>query len=155
MNAGCFSGVMCLRKILHYFRAVGEYSQESAEGTAKFFQRTLDSVAFTPGCLIRAEWGEEEADEEGYAQVILTALKPVTDLKLLRLDWEDFVLSWEQDAPLGSLAAGQTVSLTIAFIGDMPNNGVLYTDEDGITHAFALDISGEDGSLYFWPLEEE
>lgn len=30
-----------------YLSAVGEYTQEAAEGTAKYFQRVLDSVAFT------------------------------------------------------------------------------------------------------------
>ncbi len=139
----------------HYFRAVGEYSQEAAEGVAKYFQRVLDSVAFTPDCLIRAEWGEpEESDEEGYAQVILTALKPVTDVKLLRLDWEDFAVSWEEDAPLGSIDARQSILVTLAFIGDLPNNGIAYTDEAGTVHAYALDISGEDGELYFWSLDE-
>ncbi len=138
-----------------YFRAVGEYSQESSDGNAKYLQRVLDSVAFTPGYPLRAEWGEWEADDEGSAaQVILTALEPLTDVKLLRLDWEGFTVSWEEDTPLFSLAAGQSVSVTLEFIGDFPNNGVAYTDEGGIVHAYALDLSGEDGELYFWPLDE-
>ena len=136
-----------------FFRAVGEYGQESAEGNARYFQRLLDSVSFTPGCAIRAEWGARE-DDEGGAEVILTALAPVTDAALLRLEWEDMAVSWEEDAPLGDFEAQQTADVTLVFIGDLPNNGIVYTDEAGIPHAFALDISGEDGRLILWELEE-
>ena len=137
-----------------YFRAVGQYSQEAAEGNAKYFDRLLGSVAFTSGCPIHAEWGTQEADEEGRAQVILTAAEPVTDAALLRLDWDGAAVSWTPDAALGSLTPGQPVSVTLTFMGDMPENGIRYTDEAGVAHAFALDISGEDGQLFFWELEE-
>ena len=137
-----------------YLRAVGRYSEEAAEGNAKYFQRVLDSVTFTPGCPIHAEWGTLAPDEEGFVQVNLTALEPVTDIKLLSLHWDGITVSWEQDAPLGSLDALQSASVALRFIGDLPNNGIMYTDEAGAVHAFALDISGEDGRLYFWKLEE-
>lgn len=137
-----------------YFRAVGQYSQEAAEGNAKYFDRLLDNVAFASGCPLRAEWGSQEADEEGRAQVILTAAEPVTDAALLRLDWDGVSVSWAQSAPLGSLSPQQPVTVTLTFTGDMPENGVQYTDEAGITHAFALDVSGEDGQLFFWELEK-
>ena len=137
-----------------YFRAVGEYSQEAAEGNAHFFQRVLDSVSFPPACPIRAEWGEEEADEDGRAQVILTAQEAVEDVVLVRLDWEDFEPAWEETESLGSLDAGESAAVTLEFIGDMPDNGILYTDEAGDVHVFALEISGEDGSLVLWEIEE-
>ncbi len=141
-----------------YLRAVGQYSLEAAEGTARFFQRVLDSVAFEPGCLFRAEWGEWASDEEpGLAQVILTALKPAENVKLLSLSWDcddGFTASWEEQTALGSFDAQQSASVTLEFIGDLPNNGILYTDEEGSTRAFALDISGENGDLYFWDIEE-
>lgn len=134
-----------------YLRAVGEYAEEAAEGNAKFFQLVLDSAAFTPESLIRAEWG---IDEEDNVQVTLTALEPVTDVKLLRLAWDGVDVTWTEDAPLGSLDARQSVSVTLEFVGDLPNNGVLYTDQAGEAHAFALDISGEDGRLFFWELDK-
>ncbi len=137
-----------------YLRAVGEYAQESAEGNGKFLQRLLDSITFTPGCAIRADWGEEEPDEEDRVEVILTAAEPVTDVTLLALEWDDFNVAWEKAEVLGSLSANQSVSVMAAFIGDMPNNGLLYTDAAGDVHIFALDISGEDGSLILWDLEE-
>ena len=138
-----------------YLRAVGEYSQEAAEGNAKYFDRVLDSVEFGTGCPILAEWGEEDDEGEDAAQVILTALEPVTDAALLQLDWDDFTAAWAPAVFIGSLDAGQSVTVTLEFIGDMPDNGIIFTDEEGVTHAYALDISGEDGSLYFWDLEEE
>ena len=36
----------------------------------------------------------------------------------------------------------------------MPNNGIMYTDEAGNTHYYALDISGEDGELYLWDIND-
>ena len=134
-----------------YFRAVGEYAEEAAEGNGRFFERVLDSVTFTPGCLLSAEWG---LDEEDRVQVTLTALEPVTDAKLLKLDWDGVDVTWEEAAPLGDMGAQQAVTVTMEFVGDLPNNGVLYTDAAGETHAFALEISGEDGRLFFWELED-
>lgn len=137
-----------------YFRAVGEYAEEAAEGNGKLFQLVLDSVTLTPDCLIRAQWGDLTADGADGAQVILTALEPVTDVKLLKLEWEEMAVTWEQAASLSALDAGQAVAVTLQFIGDLPNNGLQYTDAAGETHAFALDISGEDGHLLFWELEQ-
>ena len=135
-------------------RALGEYAPEAAEGNAKFFQRVLDSVSFTAGCPFQAEWGTETPDEAGFAQVLLMPLQPVKDAALLRLDWSGTDAAYAPDQPLGDLDAGQPISITLAFIGDLPNNGIQYTDEAGVTHAYALDVSGEDGRLIFWKLEE-
>ena len=138
-----------------YIRAVGEYSEEAAEGNAKYFQKMLDSIAFLPGipgCLIRALWETETMDDQGRVQVILRAMEPVTDVQLLNLEWEGITASWAEGAPLGNLDAQEEVVITVEFIGDMPNNGVMYTDEEGYTHYYALDISGEDGELYLWDI---
>ncbi len=137
-----------------YLRADGRYMQEAAEGNAKYFQRVLDSVTFEAGCPLRAEWASESADEAGRAGVILTAREAVTDVRLLRLDWDGVTVTWEDGETLGSFAAGESVSLTLSFTGDMPENGVRYTDAAGDVHAYALDMSGEDGSLYFWDLAD-
>ena len=48
-----------------YLRAVGQYSEEAAEGTGKFFDRVLDSVALLSECdvqflqVVPGQWGEE------------------------------------------------------------------------------------------------
>ena len=135
-----------------YMRAVGDYAEEAAEGNARFLSRVLDSVSFGAGSSIRVEWGEEEPDEEGFTQVILMALEPVTEVSLLRLDWEGTEPSWQAYAPLGSFSAQQKVAVTLRFMGDMPENGLQYTDAQGIEHACAVDISGENGDLYLWEL---
>ncbi|MBQ6234127.1 MAG: hypothetical protein IJJ80_11540 [Clostridia bacterium] len=137
-----------------YLSAVGDYSMEAAEGNGKYLQRVLDSVTFKSGYSIRPEWGTQAPDEPGRAQVVLTVLEPVTDVKLLKLDWNGTDVTWKQGAPLGSFSAQQTMSVTLEFIGEMPNNGIMYTDAAGVVHAFALDISGEDGQLYLWKLDE-
>lgn len=148
----------------NYLRIVGEYSEESAEGNGKYMQKILESVSFSSdpsgdpassGFAIRPEWGREEPDENGRAQVKLTALEPVSDVKLLRLDWDGVEVAWKPLAPLGSFSAQQTVAVTLQFVGDMPDNGVMYTDQAGVEHALALDMSGDDGSLFFWDLKEE
>ncbi|MBO4368274.1 MAG: hypothetical protein J5859_06140 [Clostridia bacterium] len=154
LEAGRYCFCTLIAENGQYFRAVGEYAEEAAEGNAKYFRRVLDSVTFSSGCLIRAEWGEPSSDEEDTAEVILTALEPVRNVVLLSLTWEDFTVSWEPCAALGDLSAQQSVSVDLEFIGDMPDNGILYTDKDGITHAYALDISGEDGQLLLWNMEE-
>ena len=39
------------------------------------------------------------------------------------------------------------------FYGLIPNNGISYVDETGATRTFAVDMSGEDGSLYLWEFD--
>ena len=152
-----------------YLSVVGEYSQEAAEGISKYFDKVLGSITFTSGSdspgpaeggdqtadgPIRAQWGKQSDDGSGRAQVKLTALEPVTDVKLLKLDWDGAAVTWKAYAPLGNLGAQQTVTLTFVFVGDMPDNGIMYTDAAGVAHAYALDISGENGQLILWDLEE-
>ncbi|MBO4377366.1 MAG: hypothetical protein J5889_00280 [Clostridia bacterium] len=140
-----------------YIRAVGEYSEEAAEGNARYFQKILDSIAFLPGlpgCLFRALWESEAMDDQGRVQVTLRAMEPVTDVQLLNLEWDGITVSWAEGAPLGNLDAQEEVIITVEFIGDMPNNGIMYTDEAGNTHYYALDISGEDGELYLWDIND-
>lgn len=155
LENGRYTFLTLIKEDGQYLAAMGEYSMEAAEGNAKYFRKVLDSVTFSGGCLIRAQWGSGEVDEDGLTQVILTAKEPVTDVTLLTLDWgDDFSVTWEEDVPVGDIGTEDLVFVEIEFIGDMPNNGILYTDGEGVTHAYALDISGEDGSLILWDLEE-
>ena len=91
-------------------------------------------------------------DDQGRVQVTLRAMEPVTDVQLLNLEWDGITVSWEEGALLGNFDAQQEVTITVEFIGDMPNNGIMYTDEAGSTYYYALDISGEDGDLYLWDI---
>lgn len=47
LENGTYSFLTLIAENGQYLRAIGKYSQEAAEGNAKFFQRVLDSVAFT------------------------------------------------------------------------------------------------------------
>lgn len=135
-----------------YFRASGRYSAEAAEGNARLFQRVLDSVSFPTDCLIRPMWGTKH--EEGREQVLLKALEPVTAVKLLRFEWNDETVTWNESADLGSLSARQTVSVMMEFIEETPDNGIMYTDGAGITHVFALQTDNVEGGLFFWEVTE-
>ena len=47
LKNGTFNFLTLIAENGRYIRASGKYSEEAAEGTAKYFQRVLDSVAFT------------------------------------------------------------------------------------------------------------
>ena len=144
-----------------YVSVVGEYSLEAAEGTGRLLQNAMESITFGPGVPVSVEWGDDgEMAEDSAATVILTPQKSLTEFRVLSIEWTDMpadgmpeysaetVFSWDE------VQAGEPVTVTLEFIGEMPNNGISYRDEDGY-HDFALDISGYDGSLYLWSLNED
>ncbi len=51
------------------------------------------------------------------------------------------------------LEPGLALYVTTCFYGDIPNNGISFVDDMGRERFFAVDISGEDGSVYLWELE--
>ena len=51
------------------------------------------------------------------------------------------------------LTPDRPLEVTTVFYGLIPNNGISYVDETGLTRCFAVDMSGEDGSLYLWEFE--
>jgi len=51
---------------------------------------------------------------------------------------------------LDRLTADRPLVVSTTFYGLIPNNGISYVDETGTTRFFAVDMSGEDGSLYLW-----
>ena len=142
-----------------YLSAVGEYSQEAAaEGMGELLQRALESVTFELPFPVRAEWAGEP-DQDGMVNVRLTADRPLWGVRLLRLDWSgvneigDTVCRPETATDFGPAKAGDSWTVGLTFMGEMPENGLAYTDEDGREHVSAMDISGEDGHLFFWDLD--
>ncbi len=113
---------------------------------------------------VTAAW-ENEADAPAAAllitadnsdtavRVVLTTDVPVRDFCILRLsdpgidDAGSFTFTAETIYNAGILTPDRPIVFVTAFYGDLPNNGVSYTDETGATRMFALDISGMDGSL--------
>lgn len=41
---------------------------------------------------------------------------------------------------------------SLVFLGDIPNNGISFTDADGNVKYCAVDMSGMDGSLILWEI---
>jgi len=90
------------------------------------------------------------------ARVVFTALRPVTDFKLLSLSFEsmtdDGVITFgiEELYTLDRLTPERPLAADMTFFGTIPNNGVSYVDETGTLRRFAVDMSGQDGSVYLW-----
>ncbi len=47
-----------------------------------------------------------------------------------------------------TLTPERPLVVDFVFYGDIPNNGILYTDENGVDRLFAVEMSGRDGSIY-------
>ena len=140
-----------------YVYVFAHYPLEQAEGIAKLFDRLLETISFSAGIPIRAEWGMDETEEEGSAHVNLRADKTVWNVYLLRLNWDEedeFSCNTETVETWEKLEAGEELSVELEFIGMMPDNGIAYTDGEGVEHVYALDVSGEDGALYLWSLAD-
>ena len=132
---------------------------EAWEGWGTRLFHTLMTVTFGPLPAIRADWGEEYAevpsvpvsDDEDAAWILFTARRPVSDFQVLALDMnEDYEFEAETVSSLGELTPDAPLRVSLSFYGDIPNNGISFVDEDGTLCRYAVDMSGEDGSLYLW-----
>lgn len=103
-----------------------------------------DHVEFT------AETGEPQA------QVLLCANLAVKDFKLLALSADGMSDAGQRQFSstvlyeLGELTPEKPLLVNTVFHGDSPNLGFSYVDASGAEHRCALDISGYDGSLYYY-----
>ncbi len=133
------------------------WPEEMNEGFGKYLQRLMRTITFGAAYPIRAAWVDEEYVIDEPAAITLTALEPVT-FQLLAIEWEDMTADGKPGYTVTTtsdpetLDAGESMDVELEFIGEMPNNGIAYFDANGVPHLCALDMSGEDGSLYLWPL---
>ena len=112
--------------------------------------------------LLLAQWNPYEeledcvilSSEEYCTQIVLFAYQgTVSDLQLLSLEFEEtdqegnvmFKQSVLKTVP--SLEPGKPLSVQLAFGCAIPNFGVRYTDDTGVTRTFSIMQSGMDGSL--------
>ena len=51
---------------------------------------------------------------------------------------------------LDKLTADTPVRAGLNFYGDTPNNGYMFTDDNGVDHLYVIEQSGMDGSLITW-----
>ena len=113
---------------------------------------------------IKAIWAKElPADRNGEAVVLdssepqvriaLVATRPVHDLSLLRLEFEDIS---DEGKPrfktqvlhkYAELKPEQPLIIAMTFYGSIPGYGFSYRDADGTVRHFAIQESGKDGSL--------
>ena len=90
-------------------------------------------------------------------RTVFTADRTVTDLKVLALTYEDIdadgnvVFSIEELMTIPEFNADSVLKASLEYIGTIPNNGISYTDPaTGKTRRFAVNMSGNDGSLFLW-----
>ena len=135
---------------------------EAWEGYGHRLNRILQTIALGPLPAVRVEEVEEDEDipsvvigDEDYATcVVFTARRPVKDFQVLELEMSDesdeitFTTTtlYTQD----ELTPDAPLRVSLTFWGDIPNNGIAFTDEDGVSHRYAVEISGESGALYLW-----
>lgn len=145
----------------HAVFAFGWWPESMDAVIGESFRRAVLSLNFGQQSLVTAEWMSDEPSEDGLSAVRLTVADTVTNLQLLNIVWLEMddtgipafeeiktVKTWDRFTPDDELM------LMVEFTGEMPNNGVAFTDARGVRHRLVLDISGEDGRLYFWSLDE-
>lgn len=93
------------------------------------------------------------ASEGEGTKVLFTPSRSVKDFKLLALTIEDvdengnIKFASEEVYSRESLDPECPLAAALDFFGDIPNNGFSYVDDNGTIKSFAINISGEDGSL--------
>jgi len=92
-------------------------------------------------------------DSEYAVEVVFSCEKTVKDFKILALTANDIdengqtKFDIEEKYSSDKLEPEKPLVVSLAFYGDIPNNGISYTDENGNTKRLAVSLSGEDGSL--------
>ncbi|MCR5213793.1 MAG: hypothetical protein K6E10_05215 [Eubacterium sp.] len=99
----------------------------------------------------------EPADTAEYTtHVLFSVEKEVKNFKLLALTAEEIdedgniKFSYEELFSLDALTPDQPLNAGMNFIGTIPNNGFMYTDDAGQNHIFVVSESGMDGSIVVW-----
>ena len=91
--------------------------------------------------------------EDAQVRLVFTTDRTVQDIQFLSLFVngadDDGNLLFEETTlyTLPKLTPERALVIGTRFIGDLPNNGIAYTDADGTVRRFTVSTSGEDGSL--------
>lgn len=92
-------------------------------------------------------------DEYAFYAVFRTDAE-ITDVKVLGLTFvdaaDDGTITFDKEElyTLGKLEPENVFCVNLTAEGAIPAYGISYTDTDGTTKAFSVNMSGEDGSLY-------
>ena len=96
-----------------------------------------------------------DGDLETQSEILLTAKEKLSDVHFVKLGLEGVnddgrpLYSADEKIYFESIAKDEEVIMLVTFFGDMPEYGLTFTDPDGEEHAFAIWVSGMDGSLSF------
>lgn len=126
------------------------------------------SYEIVPDTLINVDWADDAATDatdydvftmesgDPQARVLFTAQDTVTEFEVLALSVKDVSQSGEMTFDVREvyeqekLAPDKALVVETVFHGDSPCLGFAYVDGAGVQHRCAVDVSGMDGSLYFW-----
>lgn len=117
------------------------------------------SVDFADAGLPAGTYETFTAVDEPQTKIILSTNATVRDFKVLALtdgdvdDDGEMHFNVQELYTLDRLTADRPLVVATTFYGLIPNNGISYVDETGATRTFAVDMSGEDGSLYLWEIK--
>lgn len=95
---------------------------------------------------------------ESAVKVVFSAESTVSDFRLLSIAMQDidengiFTFSAEELYSQPELTPERPLEAGLVFLGDIPNNGISFTDADGNVKYFSVDMSGMDGSLILWEI---
>ena len=100
----------------------------------------------------------ELGEHDTFSQTDGTEESTVSDFRLLSIAMQDidengiFTFSAEELYSQPELTPERPLEADLVFLGDIPNNGISFTDADGNVKYFSVDMSGMDGSLILWEI---
>ena len=131
--------------------SVSESDSDSMDISANWAENVTNTVT---------DYDEYIIDDSDYSMsIMLTANNPVSDFKIVALQYEDVnengtpVFLTEDVYTYGELTPEKSLLVKLSFPGDMPNYGVSYKDSSGTEKHYALQQSGKDGSLVMFEFE--
>lgn len=136
--------------------ALTEAQTEASTEPETFVTATITVHFADDGMPAAGKYETCTAVESPQTRIVLSTNATVRDFKVLALteaDMDDdgeMHFKTEEIYKLDRLTADRPLLVSTTFYGEIPNNGISYVDETGTTRCFAVDMSGEDGSLYLW-----
>ncbi len=132
----------------------------SAAGYAELLPQDSPALVFAyyPGEIVTAAADIDRIELDTSAEtttpeVLFYTKETVTDFTVLDLFLQQIdgngqpVFLVETRYTQAQLTPERPLGVTLIFTGDIPNRGISFVDPDGVTHYYALSISGKDGSL--------
>lgn len=115
------------------------------------------SICYPEDSSHKGEYEEYVADDSFPMEVIISTDEPVTFLTVLGLMYEEY----EDEYTFAATELNgykyfnpeRPLKLTVTDYGEIPSYGISYIDSCGEKHAFAICVSGYDGSVYLEEIE--